>query len=157
MLVIYLTSHFHCILHGNALLGRNDKTDACTFLVGMYPRQVPVSTYEPLVSPGRNSFCGFVSCVGINLLAKNSSCLQDCINTKQTLFSHHPCDKLCSKVMLRELWRKSCGCWHYLQLADPAIIGTETTNLRSLTKKVARTCVHIGIPVNIIDKSAAGK
>jgi hypothetical protein len=46
--------------------------------------------------------------------------------------------------MLRELWRKSCGCWHYLQLADPAKIGKETTNLQSLTKKVARICTHSG-------------
>jgi hypothetical protein len=46
--------------------------------------------------------------------------------------------------MLRELWRKSCGCWHYLQLADAAKIGKETTNLRSLTKKVDRICAHSG-------------
>jgi hypothetical protein len=36
---------------------------------------------------------------------------------------------------------KSCGCWRYLQLADPAKIGGETTHLRSLTKKVAH-CAH---------------
>ncbi len=46
--------------------------------------------------------------------------------------------------MLRELWRKSCGCWPYLQLADPAKIGEETTNLQSLTRKVARICTHSG-------------
>jgi hypothetical protein len=49
--------------------------------------------------------------------------------------------------MLRELWRKSCGCWHFLQLADPAIIGKETMKLQSLTKKVACICAHSGIPV----------
>ncbi len=57
--------------------------------------------------------------------------------------------RLHSKVMLRELCRKSCGSWHYLQLADPAKIGKETTNLCSLTKKVARICAHSGIPVNM--------
>ncbi len=46
--------------------------------------------------------------------------------------------------MLRELWRRSCGCWRYLQLADPAKIGKETTNLQSLTKKVVRVCAHSG-------------
>jgi hypothetical protein len=51
--------------------------------------------------------------------------------------------------MLRELWRKSCGWWCYLQLADPAKIGKETTILRSLTKKVARICAHGGNPVNV--------
>jgi hypothetical protein len=51
--------------------------------------------------------------------------------------------------MLRELWRKSCDCWRYLQLADPAKIGEETTNLRSLTKKVARVCAHSGIHVKL--------
>jgi hypothetical protein len=49
--------------------------------------------------------------------------------------------------MLRELWRGSCSCWHYLQLADPAKIGKETMNLQSPTKKVARICTHSGIPV----------
>jgi hypothetical protein len=48
------------------------------------------------------------------------------------------------KTMLRELWRKSYGCWHYLQLADLAKIGKETTNLHSLTKKVACICAHSG-------------
>jgi hypothetical protein len=46
--------------------------------------------------------------------------------------------------MLRELWRKSYSCWHYLQLADPAKIGKETTILQSLTKKVAHICTHCG-------------
>jgi hypothetical protein len=50
--------------------------------------------------------------------------------------------------MLRELWRKSCGCWRYLQLADPAIIGGETMNLQSLTKKVVHICAHSGKAVN---------
>jgi hypothetical protein len=67
--------------------------------------------------------------------SKNASCLQDYSNTKQTLFSRHQCDELCSTAMLRELWRKSCNCWRYLQLADPAKIGKETTNLQSLTKR----------------------
>ncbi len=44
--------------------------------------------------------------------------------------------------MLRELWRKSCSCWRYLQLADSAKNGKQTTNLQSLTKKVVRTCAH---------------
>jgi hypothetical protein len=51
--------------------------------------------------------------------------------------------------MLRELWRKSCGCWRYLQLANPAKIGKETTNLQSLTKKVTRICAHSGNAVNV--------
>jgi hypothetical protein len=51
--------------------------------------------------------------------------------------------------MLRELWRKSCGYWCYLQLADPAKIGKETTNLQSLTKKLARICAHSGKVVNV--------
>jgi hypothetical protein len=62
-------------------------------------------------------------------------------------------------VILRELWRKSCGCWRYLQLADPAKIGGETTNLQSLTKKVARICTHSGKAVNfvrIIDGGGGG-
>jgi hypothetical protein len=50
--------------------------------------------------------------------------------------------------MLRGLWRKSWGCWRYLQLADLAKIGKETTNLRSLTKKVACICTHSGKAVN---------
>jgi hypothetical protein len=50
--------------------------------------------------------------------------------------------------MLRELWRKSCGSWRYLQLADLAKIGEETMNLQSLTKKVARICAHSGKAVN---------
>ncbi len=84
---------------------------------------------------------GFVSCVGINLLAKM---LVVCkiINIKRTLYSCHQCNKLHSKVMLRELWRKSCGCWRYLQQADPANIGKETMNLRSLTKKW-----HVYVPM----------
>jgi hypothetical protein len=35
----------------------------------------------------------------------------------------------------------------YLQLADPAKIGKESTNLQSLIKKVARIYAHSGIPV----------
>jgi hypothetical protein len=46
--------------------------------------------------------------------------------------------------MPRELWRTSCSCWRYLQLADPSKIGKETTNLRSLKKKVACICAHSG-------------
>jgi hypothetical protein len=55
--------------------------------------------------------------------------------------------------MPRELWRKSCGCWCYLQLADPAKIVGKNTNLQSLTKKVVRICTHSGKAVNekIID------
>ncbi len=67
--------------------------------------------------------------------SKNASCLRDCSNTKRTLYSCHWCNKLCSKTMLRELWRKSCGGWHYLQLADSAKIGKETMKLQSLTKR----------------------
>ncbi len=52
----------------------NNKTDARTFWVGTYPWQVPVFTYEPLVFTQQEQFlralAGFVSCVGINLLAK---------------------------------------------------------------------------------------
>jgi hypothetical protein len=40
--------------------------------------------------------------------------------------------------------RKSCGCWLYLQLADTAKIGKETTKLQSLTKKVVHICAHSG-------------
>jgi hypothetical protein len=50
--------------------------------------------------------------------------------------------------MVRELWRKSCCCWCYLQLADPAKIGKEATNLQSLTKMLARICFTSGIPVH---------
>jgi hypothetical protein len=50
--------------------------------------------------------------------------------------------------MLREPWRKSCGSLRYLQQADPAKIGKETTNLQSLTKKVVHVCAHSGKAVN---------
>ncbi len=80
--------------------------------------------------------------------SNNSSCLRDNSNTKQTLYSSHWCNKLCSKVWLRELWRKSCGFRHYLQLAESAKIDKDTTNLWSLTKKVAHICTDSGIPVN---------
>ncbi len=55
-------------------LGGSKKTDAHTFGVGTYPWWVPVFTYEPLVFTRQEQFScaltGFVSCVGINLLAK---------------------------------------------------------------------------------------
>jgi hypothetical protein len=50
-------------------------------------------------------------------------------------------------VWLRQLWRKRFGFQHYLQLAELAKIGKETTNLQSLKKKVAHICPHNGIPV----------
>jgi hypothetical protein len=74
--------------------------------------------------------------------SKHASCLQDYSNTKWTLYSCHQCNELCSKELLRELGRKSCGCQHYLQLAEPAKIGKETMNLQSLKKKVAHVCTH---------------
>jgi hypothetical protein len=46
-----------------------------------------------------------------------------------------------------DLWRKSCGCWGYLQLAVMAKIGKETTNLQSPPKKVVHICAHSGIPI----------
>jgi hypothetical protein len=46
--------------------------------------------------------------------SNSASCLQDNSNTKQTLYSSHRWDELCSKVWLRELLRKSCGFRHYL-------------------------------------------
>jgi hypothetical protein len=60
----------------------------------------------------------------LNSLAnKNTSCLQEYSNSKWTLYSCHCCIKLCSKALLRELEKKSCCCWRYLQLAEPAKIG----------------------------------
>ena len=51
---------------------------------------------------------------------------------------------------MRKLWRKSCGCWCYLQLADPAKIGEEIRNLQSLPKKVAHSiCTHSGEAVKL--------
>ncbi len=82
--------------------------------------------------------------------SSNASCLQNNSNTKRTLYSRHQCDKLHSKMWLRELWRKSCSFRRYLQLAELAKIGKETTNLRSLTKKVAHICTHmLGIVAGI--------
>ncbi len=91
-----------------------------------------------------------MSCVGINLLSKTLVVCEIVViqNGPSTHVICHRCDKLCSKAMLRELWRKSCSCWRYLQLADPAKIGKETTNLQSLTKKVAHICAHSGKAVN---------
>jgi hypothetical protein len=79
--------------------------------------------------------------------SSNASCLQDNSNTQRNLSSCHQCNKLCSKAWLRELWMMSCGFWCYLQLAKLAEIGEETTNLRSLTTKVAHICTHSGSPV----------
>ncbi len=54
-------------------MGRNDKADACTFWVSTYPWRVPVFTFKPLVFTWREQFShaltGFVSCVGLFLLA----------------------------------------------------------------------------------------
>ncbi len=85
-----------------------------------------------------------MSCVGINLLAKMLVVCE--IIVIQNEPSTHAIDatSFVQKAMLRELWRKSCGCWRYLQLADPAKIGKETTNLQSLTKQVAHICAHSG-------------
>jgi hypothetical protein len=59
----------------------------------------------------------------------------DYSNTKPTLYSRHQCNELCSKALHKELWRKSCGCWRYLQLAEPAKIGKESTNLLRLKRR----------------------
>ncbi len=59
--------------------------------------------------------------------------------------------------MLRELWRKYCSCWRYLQLADLAKIGKKTTNLQSLTKKVVLICAHSGKAVNSKTVATYGK
>ncbi len=92
--------------------------------------------YKPLVFTWREQFLraltGFVSCVGINLLAKML------VVHKIIVIQNGP------STMLRELWRKSWGCWRYLQLADLAKFGGETTNLWSLTKKVVHVCSHSG-------------
>ncbi len=53
--------------------------------------------------------------------SKNASCLEDYSDIKRTLYSCHWCDELWSEALLRELWRKSWGCWRNLQLAEPAL------------------------------------
>ncbi len=54
--------------------GGKDKTDDCTFWVRMHPWREPVFTCKRLVFTWREQFSralnGFVSCVGIILLAK---------------------------------------------------------------------------------------
>jgi hypothetical protein len=54
-----------------------------------------------MINTPRERLCD-VSCDGF-FYCKNASCLQDYSNMKWTLHSHHCCDKLCSKVLLREL------------------------------------------------------
>ncbi len=89
-------------------MGGNNKTDACTFWVSTYPWWVPVFRYKPQVFTWREQFLhaltGFVSCVGINLLAKMLVVCE--IIVIQNRPSTHVID---ATSFVQKQWWESCG------------------------------------------------